>query len=145
MFIITAVTLSSFSDSPPRIINHKDELVVTTLNTLVLECEGTRSIAWKYPNNTIDGVMWSTVIVDISENAQADLYKFQARLTLENASYVDTGFYYCYEEDTNITSAHTYVYVEGKKIMRLSFKLCKKYLRCFRSKTFGVGFDDSIT
>lgn len=60
----------------------------------------------------------SCVIVEVSENEDSKkLFRYKAKLILINASYVETGFYYCHQEDkaydNKITSKKIYIYVRG--------------------------------
>ncbi|GLV35679.1 PDGF- and VEGF-receptor related [Carabus blaptoides fortunei] len=108
---------------PPKILHNKGEIIVGANGNLTLECQGSQPVTWTYPNNTMeDNDYWSTVNVFKSDSEASGTSR--ALLTLHNASYVDTGFYYCHEisasKDDPSKSDSIYVYVRDDNHLALS-------------------------
>lgn len=66
-----------------------------------------------------DNLHSSTITILDSDTPDAD-FKYGSLLQIQNASYMDTGFYYCHEEDADVEDlskiSSIYLFVEGEYI-----------------------------
>lgn len=99
--------------------SRKRSLLITNIFNCCSNCkykikDGSRNIYFQ-------GEKMSRVEVKINETGNA----YRAKLILRNASFIDTGYFYCTEEnatdiDRKITTS-CYVYVEGKYEKQISY------------------------
>ncbi|KAF2903029.1 hypothetical protein ILUMI_03161 [Ignelater luminosus] len=94
----TCVTVSQ-DFSPPRIFPEDPEYIIQTNGNLTLRCEGKRPITWTpetYTEEENTEPKYSTITISPSKTPDSE-YIYGSILTIQNASYMDTGYYYCHE------------------------------------------------
>ncbi|KAF5286422.1 hypothetical protein FQR65_LT12603 [Abscondita terminalis] len=109
--------------TPPRILsdNKGTDHIISSNDDFVIKCEGVEPVTWTYPNNTYDDMTLSTSLITIKPATTPDtLYKYGSILTINRASYLDTGYYYChgdtndFEDLSRVSKIYLYVYDENK-------------------------------
>ncbi|KAF2903028.1 hypothetical protein ILUMI_03160 [Ignelater luminosus] len=105
--------------SPPRIFPEDPEYIIQTNGNLTLRCEGKRPITWTpetYTEEENAEPKYSTITISPSKTPDSE-YIYGSILTIQNASYMDTGYFYCHDIDNadfenEAKVSKIYVYVE---------------------------------
>ncbi|XP_059483009.1 vascular endothelial growth factor receptor 1-like isoform X2 [Neocloeon triangulifer] len=117
LIVLSSVSLTSALS--PKLQPEDTELVHTIGQQFTLKCHSDKRIVWKYPT----AVEEENAVVDDETDENSRDYPFVSTLTVTTKSYLDTGYFYCTdEENQNLADekriAKIYVYVDdGERLI----------------------------
>ncbi|XP_074530633.1 vascular endothelial growth factor receptor 3 isoform X2 [Halichoeres trimaculatus] len=127
--VYTSGLVIGFSMTPPALDRSRDDLVIPVHQTLTITCRGERTLAWAWPDQTLQGQELTRRqaqlpatrdsgqrVVLISECKGQPEKPYCKRLVLSAAQAKDTGYYRCFYKDVKAviigtTAVSIYVFV----------------------------------